>query len=94
MEMDGIHVGKIVRNIIPAKMTINEAAELLKIHRSGLSNLIHGNRDLSISLAVKIEDVFYYKAIALLEHQVRYKYLIYRQTIGSTILPVERVAAE
>ncbi len=88
--MNGIHVGEIIRNIIPSEIHTTKAAKMLKTSRANLSNLLNGNRDLSVEMATKIEDVFYYKAVALLEHQARYKLLIYRQTIGSAILPVRK----
>jgi len=92
------HVGHFVRRIIFEKCCVNgrirqastvgDAAELLKIGRPALSNVLNGNADLSVSLAAKIEDVFAYKAEALLIYQTKYQLLKYRQETVSEILPV------
>jgi len=80
-------VGTIIKHIIPSDMTVTEAAKILGISRPALSNVLNGNAELSISLACKIEDVFRYKALALLEYQLVDKYQNYRQKVGSTVVP-------
>jgi len=86
--VDPPHVGYFVRAIIPQELTITQAAKLLKIGRPALSNVVNEKADLSISLAAKLQDRFYFKAETLLKYQVEYKLKIYRETIVSEIHPI------
>lgn len=67
---------------------VTEAAQRLRIGRPALSNVLNGNAELSLELAIRIEDVFQYSAAALLHYQVDQKIAEYRATTGSVILPV------
>jgi plasmid maintenance system antidote protein VapI len=67
--------------------TVKQAAQMLGIGRPALSSVLNGHADLSLELAVRIEDVFRYSALALLEHQLEIKLAEYRQRVGSCILP-------
>lgn len=82
----------ILRGIIlqSGRRSVTDAARTLRISRPALSNLLNGNADLSIELAAKIEDVFKYSALALLQHQVARKLREYRESVGSRSLPVFR----
>lgn len=54
-------------------LTITDAARALNIGRPALSNLLNGKSDLSLELAVKIEEVFRYSALNLLTRQIEFK---------------------
>ncbi len=62
----------ILRSIVLEQnhLTITEAAKRLQIGRVALSFLLNGRSDLSLPLAVKIEEVFRYNAGDLLHRQV------------------------
>lgn len=68
--------------------TVSRAATMLRIGRPALSRVLNGNAELSVELAARIEDVFRYSALALLQHQAARKLAEYRKTVGSEILPV------
>jgi plasmid maintenance system antidote protein VapI len=71
----------------PERMTVTEAAKRLRIGRVALSNVLNGNADLSVDLAARIEDVFRYSALDLLQRQAELKLDAYRRNTGSVILP-------
>lgn len=48
----------IKKNIIPSKLTVKDAAALLGVGRSALSNLLNGNSSLSVEMANKLSRVF------------------------------------
>lgn len=77
-----------LRAIMGADLNISVAAKKLGIGRPALSNVLNGNAELSLELAAKIEDVFNYSGLALLQEQTQQKWHEYRKTTGSTILPV------
>lgn len=62
--LDGVH----------GKINIKTAADMLKIGRPALSNLLNGKSELSIELAKKIEYIFRYKGLSLLQWQLTDKY--------------------
>lgn len=81
----------ILRSIVLAEgRNVSEAAKILRIGRPALSKVLNGNADLSVELAAKIEDVFRYSALDLLQRQATQKLNEYRRTTGSVILPVLR----
>lgn len=82
----------ILRSVVlgsPERRTVTEAAEMLRIGRVALSNVLNGTADLSVELAAKIEDVFCYSALDLLQRQVALKLDAYRRERAG-ILPVFR----
>jgi plasmid maintenance system antidote protein VapI len=79
---------ELIRSIVLQGHNVTEAAKLLRIGRSALSNVLNGKADLSLPLATKIEDVFRYSGLALLKDQVEYKYQQFRKDVGSLICPV------
>ena len=98
----GVTLPTILRSIILGQrgfsaghshLTVSEAAITLGIGRPALAKVLNGHADLSLELAVKIEDVFRYSALALLQHQAARKLAEYRRTIGSTILPIRAPTA-
>src|SRR5258708_6015418 len=83
------HIGQLMRVIVlPRNMTVAKLAKTLRIGRPALSNVLNGNAALSVQLAAKIEDVFRFKAEALLKYQVEWDLWAYRLIIGSVISPV------
>jgi len=84
------HVGWFVYQLFTDNMTITEAAARLKIGRPALSRVVNEKADLSVSLAARVEDVFRYSGEALLKYQAEYKFLKYRETVLSEILPFMR----
>jgi plasmid maintenance system antidote protein VapI len=85
-----VSMPSILRGIIlqSGRETVTDAARLLRIGRPALSNVLNGNAELSVELAAKIEDVYRYSALALLQYQAARKLREYRETVGSEILPV------
>ena len=80
----------ILRSIVLQEDNVTIAAEKLHIGRPGLSNVLNGKTSLSIELACKIEDVYRYSGLALLQKQLEYDFEAYRFDISSLILPVKQ----
>ncbi len=80
----------ILRSIVLQNDSVTEAAKKLQIGRPGLSNVLNSKASLSIELACKIEDVYAYSALALLQKQLEYDYDVYRFEVGSVILPMKK----
>ena len=67
------HIGSYIREeIIPANLSITDAARKLDIGRPALSNLLNGNAALSDRMALKLEKVFNTSASELLEMRAMY----------------------
>ena len=67
------HPGSFIRSwIIPAGMSVTEAAERLGVGRPALSNLLNGNAALSPEMAMRLEKVFGANRDELLRHQTEY----------------------
>lgn len=70
MDKTNQHPGAYVReHVLPAGMTVKEAAKRLDIGRPALSNFLNGNADLSADLAAKLERAFGASARELLDKQ-------------------------
>lgn len=68
-----MHPGVYVRTkVIPKRVTVTEAAKLMKIGRPALSTFLSGRSALSIEMARRIESVFGESAIKLLDMQSQY----------------------
>ncbi len=68
-----IHPGVYIKqSIIPKKLSVTKAAEMLGIGRPALSNLLNGNAALSPDMAMRIEKAFHTDASELLKIQSRY----------------------
>ena len=68
-----IHPGTYIRqSILPAKLSVKKAAEMLDVGRPALSNLLNGKAALSPEMATRIEKAFQANASTLLEMQARY----------------------
>ena len=68
-----IHPGTHIRqSILPAKLSVKKAAEMLGVGRPALSNLLNGKAALSPDMAMRFEKAFAAEASALLEMQARY----------------------
>ena len=68
-----IHPGThIKQSILPAKLSVKKAAEMLGVGRPALSNLLNGKAALSPDMAMRFEKAFGTEASALLEMQARY----------------------
>lgn len=68
-----IHPGTHIRQaILPAKLSVKEAAEMLGVGRPALSNLLNGRAALSPEMAMRLEKAFEVDASDLLEIQARY----------------------
>ena len=65
----GIHVKQ---SILPPKLPVKEAAEMLGVGRPALSNLLNGRAALSPDMAMRLEKAFQANGSALLEMQARY----------------------
>ena len=68
-----IHPGTHIRQaILPVKLSVKKAAEMLGVSRPALSNLLNGRAALSPDMAMRIEKALQADASALLELQARY----------------------
>ena len=68
------HPGTYIREtIIPAGMSVKDAAKLLGIGRPALSNLLNGNSALSPEMAIRLEKAFGADGKQLLEKQADYE---------------------
>ena len=68
-----IHPGIHIRQaILPAKLSVKKAAEMLGVGRPALSNLLNEKAALSPDMAMRFEKAFGVEASALLEMQARY----------------------
>ena len=67
------HPGVRIRaEVIPRKMSVTKAAQLIGVGRPALSNLLNGNAALSADMAARIEKAFNYPREGLMEMQARY----------------------
>ena len=67
------HPGAFIREgVIPAGMSVTEAAKRLGVGRPALSNLLNGKSSLSPDMAVKLEKTFGADPRKLLEHQAAF----------------------
>ena len=70
---DPLHPGaRIKAEILPAKMSVTKAAELIGVGRPALSNLLNGKASLSTDMATRIEKAFGAPRKDLLEMQAQY----------------------
>ena len=68
-----IHPGThIKQSILPEKLSVKKAAEMLGVGRPALSNLLNGRAALSPDMAMRFEKAFQANGSALLEMQARY----------------------
>lgn len=73
INVDVPHPGVRIRaEVIPPKMTVTKAAELIGVGRPALSNLLNGNANLSPDMAARLEKAFHYPREDLMEMQARY----------------------
>lgn len=64
------HLGSLIRkDVIPADMSVSEAAKRLGVGRPALSNLLNGNSSLSPAMALRLEKTFGADGNALLQQQ-------------------------
>lgn len=71
VELTVVPVGEHIReHVIPAGMTVTEAAGRLGVGRPALSNLLNGNAKLSMEMAARLEAVFGCDGRALMRQQL------------------------
>jgi addiction module HigA family antidote len=63
---------RIKAEVIPQKMSVTKAAQLIGVGRPALSNLLNGKASLSADMAARIEKAFNYPREGLMEMQTRY----------------------
>lgn len=67
------HPGNRIRSeVIPGRMSVSKAAELMGVGRPALSNLLNGKAALSPEMATRLEKAFNYPRKDLLEMQAKY----------------------
>jgi antitoxin HigA-1 len=68
------HPGNFIRTEIiqPAGLSVTAAAAALRVSRAALSNLLHGDADLSGDMALRIEKAFGVKMDTLMRMQASY----------------------
>lgn len=69
-----VHPGNIIREdvIEPLGLNVTKAAEVLKVRRATLSDLLNGHATLTADMAVRIEQAFGPRADHLMEIQKNY----------------------
>lgn len=69
-----VHPGNIIREDVfaPLGISVTKAAEVLKVRRATLSDLLNGRSALTAEMAVRIEQAFGPKADHLMEVQKNY----------------------
>ena len=78
------YVGIYIReNVIPVDVSVTKAAELLKVSRPALSNLLNGNASLSTEMATKLEKVFGADRSELLRRQAAYDVFEFQENVSS-----------
>lgn len=82
-----IHPGMYIRqNVLPPKLSITKAAELLNVGRPALSNLLNGNAALSADMAMRLEKTFDVAASQLLEMQTMYDEQLARDSADDIVV--------
>jgi addiction module HigA family antidote len=75
-----VHPGThIKQSVLPPKLSVKKAAEMLGVGRPALSNLLNGNASLSPEMALRLEKAFGAKREALLQMQAAYDELQTRE---------------
>lgn len=70
---DAPHPGTWIRSqVIPKGMSVTKAAQLMRVGRPALSNLLNGNASLSAEMASRLEKAFKVSRAELIEMQARY----------------------
>lgn len=89
-----VHPGGIVREdiIAPLGLSVTAAAEILKVRRATLSDLLNGNSALTADMAVRIEQAFGPSADHLMEIQKNYSLAQARSRAKDTGVERYRVA--
>lgn len=88
-----VHPGEWLRAeaILPAGLTVTEAASRLHVTRQAMSNLLNGRGGLSADMAIRFEKAFGLSAATLLRMQAAYDLAIARRHEADIL--VKRVAA-
>lgn len=82
-----IHPGIYIRkHVIPSNLSVKDAAELIKIGRPALSNLLNGNSSLSSEMAVRLEKAFGVNRDELLKIQHEYDEFKMRQVENEIVV--------
>lgn len=89
-----VHPGNIIREdvIEPLGLNVTKAAEVLKVRRATLSDLLNGHAALTAEMAVRIEQAFGPKADHLMEIQKNYSLAQARSHAKETGVERYRVA--
>lgn len=74
--------GFIKRSVLPDDLSVTAAAEVLKVGRPALSNLLNEKASLSPEMALRVEKAFGVKMDTLLRMQARYDAYTIRQREG------------
>jgi len=89
----------IKQKVIPAQMTVKEAAKLLGVGRPALSNLLNGNAALSPEMAARLEKAFGVNAQELLKLQAQFDQFQQRTIapklpVGAYVPPFLKITAK
>ena len=81
------HPGSFIRQcVIPAGMSVGDAAQRLGVGRPALSNLLNGNSSLSPEMAVRLEKAFGADRVELLQQQADFDRLNQAAGEGETVV--------
>ena len=88
-----VHPGEWLRAeaVVPAGLSVTDAAARLHVTRQAMSNLLNGRAGLSADMAIRFEKAFGLSAATLLRMQAAYDLTVARRREGEIV--VERVAA-
>jgi addiction module HigA family antidote len=87
------HPGAVLREWIPAQMSVTQAALALKINRVTLSNLLNGRGNITPNIALRLAAWLGTSAEMWINMQVQFDLWIARQQRRPTIKPLAREAA-
>jgi addiction module HigA family antidote len=83
------HPGQFIReSVIPPKLSVKAAAEILNVGRPALSNLLNGNSSLSREMALRLEKAFGVRTEELLQKQADYDDYVTRERGRQIAVPV------
>ncbi len=87
----GRYIGLVIYGALKAKkISVTKAAKHLGVGRPALSTMLNGHASLSVEMAIKLEELFFWKDFAqtILHQQVDYDLKEARKTYVSKVIPM------
>jgi addiction module HigA family antidote len=87
------HPGEVLREWLPAGMSVTQAADALQINRVTLSNLLHGRGNVTANIALRLSQWLGTSPELWINMQTQFDLWLERQRPRPTIKPLARAAA-